>query len=85
MPRALQISDSEWAVMEPIWQQGVCTAAEVINRLAATHDWNHSTIRTLLARLLEKGCSIIRSTVHDISIAPPSRGNSVCARKAASF
>ena len=34
MPRALQISDSEWAVMEPIWQQGVCTAAEVINRLA---------------------------------------------------
>jgi len=32
MPRALQISDSEWAVMEPIWQQGVCTAAEVIDR-----------------------------------------------------
>jgi BlaI family transcriptional regulator, penicillinase repressor len=55
MPRAVQISDSEWAVMEPIWQQGVCTAAEVIDRLAATHDWNHSTIRTLLARLVEKG------------------------------
>ncbi len=85
MPRALQISDSEWAVMEPIWQQGVCTAAEVIDRFGATHDWNHSTIRTLLARLVEKGALDYQVTVHDISIAPPSRGSSVCGRKAASF
>ena len=55
MPRAVQISDSEWDVMEPIWQAGACTAADVIKRLRATHDWNHSTIRTLLARLVEKG------------------------------
>ncbi|HEV7224063.1 MAG TPA: BlaI/MecI/CopY family transcriptional regulator [Pirellulales bacterium] len=55
MPRAMQISDSEWDVMEPIWETGPCTAAEVIKRLRATHDWNHSTIRTLLARLVEKG------------------------------
>ena len=26
----------------------------MINHLSATHDWNHSTIRTLLARLVEK-------------------------------
>jgi BlaI family transcriptional regulator, penicillinase repressor len=55
MPRALQISDAEWAVMEPIWTVGACTAADVIKALRATHDWNHSTIRTLLARLVEKG------------------------------
>ena len=55
MARALQISDSEWDVMEPIWAAGACTAAEVIKALRATHDWNHSTIRTLLARLVEKG------------------------------
>jgi len=55
MPRAVQISDSEWDVMEPIWEAGACTAADVIKRLHATHDWNHSTIRTLLARLVEKG------------------------------
>ena len=41
--------------MEPIWAAGACTAADVIRRLRATHDWNHSTIRTLLARLVEKG------------------------------
>src|SRR4029078_9187132 len=41
--------------MEPIWAAGACTAADVIRHLRATHDWNHSTIRTLLARLVEKG------------------------------
>jgi BlaI family transcriptional regulator, penicillinase repressor len=55
MARGLRISDSEWDVMEPIWAAGVCTAADVIRQLRATHDWNHSTIRTLLARLVEKG------------------------------
>jgi BlaI family penicillinase repressor len=55
MPRAVQISDAEWDVMEPIWEVGACAAAEVIRRLRSTHDWNHSTIRTLLARLVEKG------------------------------
>ena len=55
MPQPTPISDSEWDVMEPIWEAGACTAADVIKRLRATHDWNHSTIRTLLARLVEKG------------------------------
>jgi BlaI family penicillinase repressor len=55
MARGLQISDAEWAVMEPIWAADACTAADVIKALRATHDWNHSTIRTLLARLVEKG------------------------------
>lgn len=55
MARGLQISDSEWDVMESIWAAGACTAADVIQQLRGTHDWNHSTIRTLLARLVEKG------------------------------
>ncbi len=54
MPRAIQISDSEWDVMECVWDAGDCTASDVIKKLRATHDWNHSTIRTLLARLVEK-------------------------------
>ncbi len=51
----LKISDSEWDVMEPIWTAGAGTAADVIKSLRTTHNWNHSTIRTLLARLVEKG------------------------------
>ena len=55
MRRAVQISDAEWDVMECVWEAGECAAADVIRRLRDTHDWNHSTIRTLLARLVEKG------------------------------
>ena len=55
MASSMQISGAEWDVMEPVWAAGACTAAEVIRHLRATHDWNHSTIRTLLARLVEKG------------------------------
>ncbi len=57
MSKGLQISDAEWDVMEPIWKAGTesCTAADVIRQLRETHDWNPSTIRTLLARLVEKG------------------------------
>jgi BlaI family penicillinase repressor len=55
MARGMQISNAEWDVMERIWAGGACTAADVIKALRATHEWNHSTIRTLLARLVEKG------------------------------
>lgn len=55
MTRNLQISNSEWDVLERVWASGPCTAAEIISQLRKTHDWNHSTIRTLLARLVEKG------------------------------
>lgn len=50
----LKISDAEWQVMEIVWQLRQATAAEVIAALAKTTDWNHRTIRTLLARLVEK-------------------------------
>ncbi len=50
-----RISDAEWDVMQGIWGKPNVTASEVIDSLAATKGWNHRTIRTLLARLLEKG------------------------------
>ena len=50
----MQISDAEWDVMRVVWDQEPSTAAEVIAALQQTHDWNHRTIRTLLARLVDK-------------------------------
>lgn len=50
----MQITDAEWDVMRVVWDKQPRTAAEVITALEKTHDWNHRTIRTLLARLVEK-------------------------------
>ncbi len=50
----LTISDAEWQVMQVVWRLGQATAAEVIAELTATR-WSHRTIRTMLARLTDKG------------------------------
>ncbi len=55
MAESLQISPAEWDVMAIVWESGSTTAADVIARLSDSHDWSHRTIRTLLARLVEKG------------------------------
>jgi BlaI family transcriptional regulator, penicillinase repressor len=51
----VHISDAEWQVMQVVWKRKATTAAGVIADLAATSDWRHRTIRTLLARLVDKG------------------------------
>ncbi len=51
----LHISDAEWRVMQVVWGRKAVTAAEVIAALAPVTRWRHRTVRTLLARLVEKG------------------------------
>ena len=57
MPDAPQISDAEWEVMKTIWEGGGApTAGEVVQRMeAAGSAWRPRTIKTLLARLVQKG------------------------------
>lgn len=57
---AERISESELAVMEALWAGAPASAADVIDRLAATRDWSAQTIKTLLARLVAKGAVATR-------------------------
>ena len=52
----MQISDAEWQVMKIVWMQGEQTSTDLIRVLAERFDWSKSTVQTLLARLVEKGC-----------------------------
>ena len=49
------ISDSEWQVMNIIWDQQPVTASVIISQLAPTTDWSPATVRTFLHRLVKKG------------------------------
>lgn len=49
------ISESEWAVMEALWESSPQTASELTRTLRPTMNWAENTVRTLLTRLLEKG------------------------------
>ena len=41
--------------MNLVWKKSPVAASEIVEELAAKHDWHPRTIRTLLARLVEKG------------------------------
>jgi BlaI family penicillinase repressor len=49
------ITESEWIIMESLWEEAPRTASQVIKSVAAPQGWADNTVRTLLARLVEKG------------------------------
>ena len=50
-----RIGDSEYAVMEVLWEEAPLTALEVAARVPQERQWSVRTIKTMLARLLAKG------------------------------
>ncbi|MGX7264647.1 CopY/TcrY family copper transport repressor [Enterococcus crotali] len=48
------ITDAEWEVMRIVWTQETTTSKEVQQFLNQKMDWKMTTIKTLLARLVEK-------------------------------
>jgi BlaI family transcriptional regulator, penicillinase repressor len=50
----MKITSAESAVMEVLWSSGPTDAEEVTARLAESQAWTETTVRTLLARLVQK-------------------------------
>lgn len=50
----MPFSDAEWMVMNALWEESPATAREVLGRVREETGWSYSTVRTLLARLIEK-------------------------------
>ena len=51
MPR---ISESEWSVMQVLWEAGEATANQVVERLSDSTTWKPNTVKTLINRLVKK-------------------------------
>lgn len=51
----INISNSELEVMKILWEKREANSLEIIEVLAKEHNWDNSTIRTLIIRLKEKG------------------------------
>jgi len=49
------ISESEWTLMEALWESSPHTASELTKTLRPTMNWAENTVRTLLTRLIDKG------------------------------
>ncbi len=53
--KAPDITESEWTIMERLWQTAPQTASELAKALRQSTGWADNTVRTLLTRLVEKG------------------------------
>lgn len=51
----MKLTSAEWHVMNALWQDWPATAREVEARLPEEIDWAYTTLRSVLARLEEKG------------------------------
>ncbi|NOT00789.1 MAG: BlaI/MecI/CopY family transcriptional regulator [Phycisphaerales bacterium] len=56
----MKFSDAEWAVMNAVWTQPPASARDVLERTQPDTAWAYSTVRTMLARLVEKGALSVR-------------------------
>jgi BlaI family penicillinase repressor len=50
-----RISESEWRVMQVLWEHGPQTANDVVQRLDGQEKWKPRTVKTLIGRLVRKG------------------------------
>lgn len=51
----ITITEAEYEVMRVVWANKAVKSREIIEVLTDSMDWNESTIKTLIGRLVEKG------------------------------
>lgn len=57
----MKLSDSEWTVMNVLWQNHPASARDILEALPPGTDWAYTTVKTILTRLEDKGT--LRSTL----------------------
>ncbi len=50
-----KLSDMEWEVMKPLWEDGPMAARDIYERVPEEFGWAYETVKTMLARLVKKG------------------------------
>lgn len=58
--KTIGLSNSEWRIMENLWEQYPKTATQLIKAMEAETGWAKSTTKTLLKRMEQKGCIAYR-------------------------
>ncbi len=49
------LTPAEWKVMRAVWEKKSCAARDICEVLCEPNGWSVSTVKTILARLVDKG------------------------------
>ncbi len=52
---ARAINETEWDLLEALWEAETATAGEVADALTTSRGWAYSTVKTMLDRMVGKG------------------------------
>jgi len=50
-----ELTEGEWAIIQAVWAKEPCAAPDVQESLGAELRWSHSTVRTMMNRMVAKG------------------------------
>ena len=53
--RIPHLSDAEWIVMKPLWDNEPLAARDIFSAISSRQKWSYKTLKTLLSRLVKKG------------------------------
>jgi BlaI family penicillinase repressor len=77
---APDISESEWILMEALWDSAPKTASELTRQLAPSTHWAENTVRTLLGRLVEKGALAVGENQSGTRTYQPAVSRETCVK-----
>ena len=55
MSKYPSLTEADSAIMELLWQRGRMSSAEIVKQAGGRMGWTRQTVRTYLARLMDKG------------------------------
>lgn len=67
---SVRLTEAEWQIMNALWVGHPATAREIRQRLPAGVQWAHTTIKTMLSRLVDKG-AVRESKANNASVYVP--------------
>jgi BlaI family penicillinase repressor len=51
----LELFESEWAILQVVWERQPCSAPEVQETLIDDKKWAYTTVKTMMDRMVKKG------------------------------
>jgi len=51
----LELFESEWAILQKVWELEPCTAPTVQEALQGEKEWVYTTVKTMMDRMVKKG------------------------------
>jgi predicted transcriptional regulator len=80
-----RISESELEILKLLWEEAPLGAADLVARAPAERHWSPTTVKTLLARLVEKGAVTATGTARRYLYRPALDRDTLGARQAGSL